>query len=92
MISEEIHHFRRSLFVSFPLDQRFFLFSLPYFLFLSVPYHAPSIFVAFFPRGSVALAGLAAHLSEVRTAAELELQDQRAVGHFVNIFALWRKK
>lgn len=39
--------------------------------------------------GSVALAGLAAHLSEVRTAAELELQYQRAVGHFVYIFAFW---
>lgn len=38
-------------------------------------------------RGSVTLARLAAHLSEVRAAAELELQYQRAVGHFVYIFA-----
>lgn len=37
--------------------------------------------------GSVALARLAAHLSEVRAAAELELQYQRAVGHFVHVFA-----
>lgn len=37
--------------------------------------------------GSVALARLAAHLPEVRAAAELELQYQRAVGHFVYIFA-----
>lgn len=37
--------------------------------------------------GSVALARLAAHLSEVRAAAELELQYQRAVGHFVYVFA-----
>lgn len=38
------------------------------------------------------LARLAAHLSEVRTAAELELQYQRAVGHFVYVFAFWREK
>lgn len=38
---------------------------------------------------SVALAGLAAHLSEVRTTAELELQHQRAVRHFVHVFAFW---
>lgn len=42
--------------------------------------------------GSVSLAGLTAHLSEVRAAAELELQYQRAVGHFIYIFAFWREK
>lgn len=82
-----------------------FFFSLPCFhlLSLSVPYEPPSIFVAFLslscslcialvPPGSVPLAGLAAHLSEVGTAAELELQYQRAVGHFIYIFAFWREQ
>lgn len=41
---------------------------------------------------SVALAGLAAHLSEVGPAAELELQYQRTVRHFVYIFAFWREE
>lgn len=41
---------------------------------------------------SVALAGLAAHLSEVRPTAELELQHQRTVRHFVYIFAFCREK
>ena len=39
------------------------------------------------PGGSVSLARLATHLSEIRTAAELELQHQRAVGHLVYVFA-----
>lgn len=38
-------------------------------------------------KGSVPLASLAAHLSEVRSTAELELQYQRAISHFVYIFA-----
>jgi len=38
--------------------------------------------------GSVSLAGLAAHLSEVRPAAELEAEHQGAVGHSVHIFTL----
>lgn len=46
------------------------------------------------PRGSrcllVALAGFTAHLSEVGPAAELELEDERAVGHLVHILALCR--
>lgn len=37
----------------------------------------------------VPLACFTAHLSEVRPAAELELQDKRAVGHLVHILALW---
>lgn len=37
---------------------------------------------------SVALAGSAAHLSEIRSTAELELENQRTVGHFVHIFTL----
>lgn len=41
--------------------------------------------------GSVTLARLAAHLSEVRTAAELELEHQRTVGHFVYVFAFCRE-
>lgn len=41
---------------------------------------------------SVALAGLAAHLPEVRATAELELQHQRTVGHFVHVFAFWRQE
>lgn len=55
------------------------------------------LFLIFFSRPaggvarSVALAGLAAHLPEVRAAAELELQHQRAVGHFVHVFAFWRQ-
>lgn len=36
----------------------------------------------------VALAGFTAHLSEVGPAAELELEDERAVGHLVHILAL----
>lgn len=39
------------------------------------------------PSRSVALARLAAHLSEVGAAAELELEHQRAVGHLVHVFA-----
>jgi len=46
-----------------------------------------------FPRGSavslVPLACFTAHLSEVGPAAELELQDERTVGHLVHILALW---
>lgn len=47
-------------------------------------------------RRSVALAGLAAHLSEIRSTAELELQNQRTVGHFVDVLAFipvrdWRR-
>lgn len=38
--------------------------------------------------GLVSLASLAAHLSEVGTAAELELQHQWAICHLVYIFAL----
>lgn len=38
----------------------------------------------------VALAGFTAHLSEVGPAAELELEDERAVGHLVHILALCR--
>lgn len=37
----------------------------------------------------VPLACFTAHLSEVGPAAELELQDERAVGHLVHILALW---
>ena len=77
----------------------FFFFFSPF----SVPCQPPSIFFSLASSlsvaasrssspGSVALAGLAAHLSEVRTAAELELQHQRAVGHFVYIFAFWRER
>lgn len=51
-----------------------------------------SLCIALVPPGSVPLAGLAAHLSEIGTAAELELQYQRAVGHFIYIFAFWREK
>lgn len=39
---------------------------------------------------SVSLAGLAAHLSEIWPAAELKSEHQRAVGHSVHIFALFR--
>lgn len=42
--------------------------------------------------GSVSLAGLAAHLSEIRPAAELEPEHQGAVGHSVHIFTLCRRK
>lgn len=47
-----------------------------------------------FPRGGhavslVPLACFTAHLSEVGPAAELELEDERAVGHLVHILALW---
>lgn len=38
----------------------------------------------------VPLACFTAHLSEVGPAAELELQDERAVGHLVHILALFR--
>lgn len=38
----------------------------------------------------VPLAGFTAHLSEVGPAAELELEDERAVGHLVHILALFR--
>lgn len=38
----------------------------------------------------VPLAGFTAHLSEVGPAAELELEDERAVGHLVHILALCR--
>lgn len=38
----------------------------------------------------VALAGFTAHLSEVGPAAELELEDERAVGDLVHILALCR--
>lgn len=41
---------------------------------------------------SVPLTRLAAHLPEIRTAAELEFEHQRAVGHFVYVFAFWREK
>lgn len=37
----------------------------------------------------VPLACFTAHLSEVGPAAELELQDKRAVGHLVHILAFW---
>lgn len=39
---------------------------------------------------SVSLAGLAAHLSEIWPAAELEPEHQGAVGHSVHIFTLFR--
>lgn len=39
--------------------------------------------------GSVSLAGLTTHLSEVCSTAELELQHQWAISHFVHIFALF---
>lgn len=42
--------------------------------------------------GSVSLARFATHLSEVRSATEFKLQHQRAVSHFVHIFALWLRK
>lgn len=38
----------------------------------------------------VPLACFTAHLSEVGPAAELELQDERAVGHLVHILAFFR--
>lgn len=37
---------------------------------------------------SMALAGLAAHLSEIGSTAELELQDKRTVCNLVYIFTL----
>lgn len=43
-----------------------------------------------FTVSSVSLARLAAHLSEVRPAAELEPEHQGAVGHSVHIFTLCR--
>lgn len=56
---------------------------------------APGVAFAFqFSHGGhavslVPLARFTAHLSEVGPAAELELQDERAVGHLVHILALW---
>lgn len=43
-------------------------------------------------QGSVSLAGLTAHLSEVGAAAELKPEHQGAVRHCVHIFALWKGK
>lgn len=40
---------------------------------------------------SVSLAGLAAHLPEIRAAAELEPEHQGAVSHSVHIFTLCRR-
>lgn len=65
-----------------------FLAILSFLLFL--PLFSLSLALALALQRSVALAGLAAHLSEVRPAAELELQYQRTVRHFVYIFAFWR--
>ena len=48
--------------------------------------------VSFTVSGSVSLAGLAAHLSEIWPAAELEPEHQGAVGHSVHIFTLCTDK
>lgn len=39
-------------------------------------------------KNSMALAGLAAHLSEIGSTAELELQNKRTVCNLVDIFTL----
>lgn len=45
--------------------------------------------VSFMAFRSVSLAGLAAHLPEIRPAAELEPEHQGAVGDSVHIFTLY---